>query len=91
MLTDALQQLVREAGGDALLLDARNSRGIVTDTTKLADLCRRLANGGFSRLVDYCGRHEGGDDYTLYLTLRHPAENHAALTLKWKYTAPADH
>lgn len=88
MLTDALQQLVREAGGDALLLDARNSRGIITDTDKVADICRRLANAGFSRLVDYCAKHEGSGDYTLYLTLRHPAEAHAALTLKWKFTAP---
>jgi len=29
MLTDALQQLVREAGGDALLLDAGRMRGEV--------------------------------------------------------------
>jgi NADH:ubiquinone oxidoreductase subunit C len=90
MLPEALAQLVREVGGDALLLDARRGRALVSDTTQLLDLLKRLRNAGFTRLIDFTGVHIEAGTFQLLLTLRAPEHNHAALTLKWKYgMAPA--
>ncbi|MCH7472253.1 NADH-quinone oxidoreductase subunit C [bacterium] len=95
MLPEVLAQVVREAGGDALLLDARKGRALLTDTSELKQVCRKLKNAGFARMVDSTAQHvgqgEGGEDeFALFLTLRHPAENHAALTLKWKWIQAED-
>jgi len=85
MLPEVLAQLVREVGGDALLLDARRGRAIISDTTQLLDLLKRLRNAGFTRCIDFTGMHIEGDTFQLLLTLRAPEHGHAALTLKWKY------
>ena len=46
MLPERAAELAREAGGDALLLDSRHARAIVTDLAQLLPVCRRLSNAG---------------------------------------------
>ena len=57
MLTEALQELVREAGGDALLLDARQQRALVSDTATLTTVLKNLRNAGFARMIDFTAVH----------------------------------
>jgi hypothetical protein len=98
MLSDAVAELVRSAGGAALLLDARRGRGLLTDSGQLIDVCKKLRNAGFTRCIDYTAEHLGRQEFAMLLTLRHPAHAHCALTLKWKWieqgvlqaAAPAD-
>ncbi|MBN2082686.1 NADH-quinone oxidoreductase subunit C [bacterium] len=94
MLNDRLQQLVRAAGGDALLLDARQHRGLVTDTSDLITMLKNLRNDGFTRFIDFTAHHLGAkpnDDnqlaerFALFLILRAPKHGHAQLTLKWNW------
>ena len=94
MLNDQLQQLVRAAGGDALLLDARQHRGLVTDTTDLITMLKNLRNDGFTRLVDFTAHHLGSEPnednqlverFAMFLVLRAPKFEHAQLTLKWNW------
>jgi NADH:ubiquinone oxidoreductase subunit C len=90
MLPDTLVEVVREAGGAALLLDARRNRALLTDTTELLLICRRLSNAGFNRFVDYTATHLGGEDFSFELALRCPEQGHALLALKWKWTQAGD-
>ncbi len=87
MLPEALAELVREAGGEALLLDSKHSRAIISDTTRLRDISRNLFHHGFTRFVDFTGEHLGADSFAFRLTLRNPAHGHALLALKWKFKA----
>jgi NADH:ubiquinone oxidoreductase subunit C len=89
-LPEALPELVREAGGDALLLDARHNRALLTGVDQLELVCRRLSNAGFTRFIDYTAQHLGGADFSFELALRCPAHGHALLTLKWKWTQVGD-
>ena len=96
MLPEALALAIRQAGGDALLLDSRHSRALLSDLAALVDICRNLQHAGFTRYVDFSGEHlehggEGeGDVFALRLTLRAPAHGHSALTLKWKFRLGPD-
>ena len=65
MLSDALQQLVREAGGEAILLDARRSRALVTEFSKLDTILKNLRNAGFTRLIDFTAMHLGQNRHGL--------------------------
>jgi hypothetical protein len=94
MLTDHLQQLVREAGGDALLLDARQQRGLISDGGKAINVLKNLRNAGFTRMIDFSAAHLGvkevGDgrlveNFQLSLVLRAPQFAHAQLVLKWSW------
>jgi hypothetical protein len=94
MLPDAVAKLVREAGGAALLLDARRGRALLTDASQLEIICKKLRNAGFVRLIDFTAEHvgavkDGGQEFALLLTLRHPGHAHCALTLKWKWLESA--
>jgi NADH:ubiquinone oxidoreductase subunit C len=89
MLPEVLAELVREAGGDALLLDRKHARALVSDTTHLVDICRNLLHQGFTRFVDFTGEHMGGESFTFRLALRNTAHGHALLQLKWKYKQTA--
>ena len=91
MLTDTLVDTVREAGGENLLFDARNARGIIGDAARVPEVCRRLSNAGFTRFINLTALHTAvdPDEYALLLTLRHPGQNYAALTLKWKWSGGA--
>jgi NADH:ubiquinone oxidoreductase subunit C len=84
MLPEALAELTREAGGEALLLDSKHSRAIVSDLSRLTDICRNLRHHGFTRFVDFAGEHLGADSFAFRLALRNPAHGHALLMLKWK-------
>jgi NADH:ubiquinone oxidoreductase subunit C len=56
MLPDPAAAIVREASaanGEALLLDARRGRALLSDPGKLLEVCRALRRGGFSRALDY--------------------------------------
>jgi len=89
MLPETFTATIREVGeanGGALLLDAGSGRAILTDAAHAFDLCKNLRRAGFTRFVDLTGAHNGGDGFTLYLTLRAPEHAHARLTLKWKWT-----
>lgn len=95
MLPEALSELVRGAGADALLLDARNSRALVSNPAQLENICKNLRNAGFTRFIDYTAVNiDGGQggpphcEFWMLLTLRHPGHAHAALTLKWKWSEP---
>jgi NADH:ubiquinone oxidoreductase subunit C len=90
VLPEALAELVREAGGDALLLDSRRSRALVADPARLVDICRNIRHHGFTRFIDFTGEHLGTDSFTLRLVLRNPAHEHALLALKWKFTQTAE-
>jgi NADH:ubiquinone oxidoreductase subunit C len=94
MLPEALALAVRQAGGEALLLDSRHSRALISDASALVDICRNLQHAGFTRYVDFSGEHlehgGEGDVFALRLTLRAPAHGHSALTLKWKFRLGAD-
>ena len=85
-LPEALREVISEAGGEALLLDARHNRALLTDATQLEQVCRRLSNAGFTRFIDYTAIHLGGDGFNFELALRCPEHAHALLTLKWKWT-----
>ena len=61
MLTEALQELVREAGGEALLLDARKQRALVSDVGALPTILKNLRNSGFTRMIDFTAQHTGTD------------------------------
>ena len=93
MLSEQVATLVREAGGDALLLDSRHARAILSDVGKLVDVCRNLRHAGFTRFIDLAGEHLGGeggvDSYALRLGLRAPRHGHALLILKWKFRQDA--
>nr|MDQ3024788.1 hypothetical protein [bacterium] len=89
MLPEALAESVRavgEASGGSLLLDAARGRAILTDNTRVLDVCRSLKRAGFTSCIDFTGMHNGGENFTLFLTLRAPAHNHSRFTLKWKWT-----
>ncbi len=91
MLPEALQELVRGIGGEAMLLDARHQRALLTDAGQLEEICRSLSNAGFTRFIDYTAIHLGGADFNFELALRCPAHGHALLTLKWKWAqAPGE-
>lgn len=85
MLPEVLQQLVREAGGEPLLLDARNQRAILSDAGNVELMCKKLRNGGFTRLIDFTARHHEADEFEMHLVLRHPDHAHCGLSLKWKW------
>ena len=90
MLSPELAQLARDAGGDAILLDARRGRALVTDAAQLVTVLKNLRNTGFTRLIDFSAMHlgrnrHGLEEFQLYLTLRAPEHAHGGLTLKWKY------
>lgn len=96
MLSEAVQQIVHAACGDAILLDARRGRALVTDYRRLVTILKNLRNGGFSRLIDFTAVHLGSgkygcEEFNLLLTLRIPEYNHSALTLKWKWPDLAPH
>ena len=93
MLSPELTQLAREAGGDAILLDARRGRALVAEYSELITVLKNLRNAGFTRVIDFSGMHlgknkHGLEEFQLYLTLRAPDHGHGGLTLKWKYPAP---
>jgi NADH:ubiquinone oxidoreductase subunit C len=92
MLPDILAEDIRqigEANGGSLLLDSAHGRAILRDSIRVLDICRSLKRSGFTRFVDFTGMHNGAESFTLYLSLRAPEHNHARLTLKWKWTQPA--
>lgn len=94
MLPELIAAAIREVGeanGGALLLDAGSGRAILTDAAHAFDLCKNLRRAGFTRFVDFTGMHNGGDGFTLYLTLRAPEHAHARLTVKWKWTQANTH
>lgn len=97
MLSDQLQQLAREAGGEALLLDARRHRGLVSDANQVIGVLKNLRNAGFTRMIDYTATHLGakkvGDDqlvenFQMSLVLRAPEHGHEHLVLKWTWPPP---
>ena len=107
MLNEQLSMLVREAGGESLLLDARQGRALLGDSSQVLDLCKQLRNLGFTRMIDFTAMLLGveqvelvqrsvaaaavppdrqlTDRFQLWLTLRAPEHDHAALTLKWSW------
>ena len=68
MLTEQLSQLVREAGGESLLLDARQGRALLGDSSRVLDLCKQLRNLGFTRLIDFTAMHLGVEQIELVHT-----------------------
>jgi len=97
VLTDQLQQLTREAGGEALLLDARRHRGLIGDSAHVIDVLKNLRNAGFTRLIDYTATHLGikqindnqvVENFQLSLVLRAPEHGHEHLVLKWTWPPP---
>jgi hypothetical protein len=98
LFSESLTTAIREVGaanGDALLLDASQGRALITDANRVFDLCKGLRRAGFTSFIDFTGAHNGGENFTLYLTLRAPEQAHARLTLKWKWAqlatyAPCD-
>ena len=53
MLPEAVVELVRDALGEAALVDARRGRALITgvDGGELRDMLRRLSNYGFKQFV----------------------------------------
>jgi len=54
--------------------------------SQLPLVCRQLKNLGFIRALNMTANHLGGQDFHLYLMLRHGTQHSASLTLKWKFT-----
>jgi hypothetical protein len=90
MLPEALATKVREAGGEALLLDARRGQALLNDVRHALPLVRQLKRIGFTRFIDYSARHlgsgaDGVDEFEFLLVIRAPEHGHAALKLRWRY------
>ncbi len=86
MLPDELAGRIREECGDGLLLDPARSWAILTDSAQLLLVCRQLKNLGFIRALNMTANHLGGQDFHLYLMLRHGTQHDSSLTLKWKFS-----
>ena len=87
MLPEVLEQRVRTACGDMLVLDAKRARALVTDAARVADVCKRLRAAGFARFIDFSAQHLEGERFSLTLLLRCPEFGHSRLSVKWNYRA----
>jgi hypothetical protein len=87
MLPEVLAQQVRTAGGEALILDAKRSRALLSDAGRIEAVCKELRAIGFSRFIDFTAQHLEGERFSMSLVLRNPAADHAHLVLKWTYKA----
>lgn len=88
-LPESMVDRLREKCGDALLVDVRRGKALLSDFAQLEAVMRKLGDMGFARLVDFTALHHEANSFTMMLLLRAPEHGHSALQLKWKYDVDA--